>query len=274
MMAEWADDVGPATFAGQPVREFQGVSVPTAPCIFRRRRRTRGHQDRHRRHADSAPRSSCPVHVNLLLVEPPPVHRRQHYPVLRKGGSHRTSENDATICLMIDAEREADVAWRADMNKPSLSHAKWRIAAVWPENWMQAQETFHAICRSVDLSAEMTLRRFEATDINDFQRDVVRPLKDWNPHGVVVRLLNPEHLKQLRRQVPARAFCVDHGVPARSGGRMRGHRHRRSHQPGPRSLSRAWAAASRVVLLCLPACRVEPHHRVPGPGPVRPRIGL
>lgn len=92
------------------------------------------------------------------------------------------------------------------MNKPSLSRAKWRIAAVWPENWMQAQETFHALCRSVDLSAEITLRRFEATDINDFQRDVVQPLREWDPHGVVVRLLNPEHLKQLRRQVPGVPF--------------------------------------------------------------------
>jgi LacI family transcriptional regulator len=92
------------------------------------------------------------------------------------------------------------------MNKPTSSPAPWRIAAVWPENWMQAQETFHALCRAVDLSAEMTLRRFEATDISDFQRDVVQPVRKWNPHGVVVRLLNPAHLKQLRRQVPRIPF--------------------------------------------------------------------
>jgi LacI family transcriptional regulator len=92
------------------------------------------------------------------------------------------------------------------MKKPTPSQGTWRIAAVWPENWMQAQETFHALCRSVDLAAGITLRRFEATDIADFQRDVVRPVKAWAPHGVVVRLLNPAHLKALRRQVPGVPF--------------------------------------------------------------------
>ena len=46
----------------------------------------------------------------------------------------------------------------------------------------------------------------EATDITDFQRDVARPVKAWAPHGVVVRLMSADHLKQLRRLVPGVPF--------------------------------------------------------------------
>lgn len=78
---------------------------------------------------------------------------------------------------------------------------EWRIAVVWPENWMQAQVTLQALWHRAGSSPTILCRRFEATDIDDFQRDVVQPLCAWNPHGLIVRIMNAVHLKTLRRNL-------------------------------------------------------------------------
>jgi LacI family transcriptional regulator len=53
----------------------------------------------------------------------------------------------------------------------------------------------------------VTLREFDA-EAADFTRDVLRPLKAWRPHGVVVYLPDGERLKTLRRRLPGVPFVA------------------------------------------------------------------
>jgi hypothetical protein len=76
-----------------------------------------------------------------------------------------------------------------------------RIAAVWPSNWERAQETHLAVCRWADMMKDVTLREFNAVE-TPFRKAVVRPLLDWKPHGLLVRLSSQENMRILRRAFP------------------------------------------------------------------------
>jgi LacI family transcriptional regulator len=76
-----------------------------------------------------------------------------------------------------------------------------RIAAVWPSNWERAQETHLAVCRWADMMKDVTFREWNAADA-PFRQAVVRPLRDWKPHGLLVRMNSLDNLRMLRRAFP------------------------------------------------------------------------
>lgn len=77
----------------------------------------------------------------------------------------------------------------------------WRVATVWVSGEFQTSETFLGLCREADLSKGVTLRHFSASAA-DFDRDVIRPLAGWRPHGIVVRMIDLYKLQTLRRRLP------------------------------------------------------------------------
>jgi LacI family transcriptional regulator len=87
-----------------------------------------------------------------------------------------------------------------------------RIAVVWQMDWMQTQETFNALCRRADAEPGMSLRYFNAAQA-DFGLDVLRPLAAWRPHGMVVRVLDEQRLRRLRRRFPGIPLVAPYVAP-------------------------------------------------------------
>ena len=83
--------------------------------------------------------------------------------------------------------------------------APWRIAVVTFLRQMDAQHGLDGIYRRAEQLPEVWIQRFDA-EANDFRREVLTPLREWQPHGVIVRMCDPGRLRQLREQFPSQPF--------------------------------------------------------------------
>ena len=77
----------------------------------------------------------------------------------------------------------------------------WRVATVWMGGEYQSPEAFLALCRWADMTEAVTLRHFSAS-APDFERAVIRPLKEWAPQGVIIRMFDGKNLRRLRNSLP------------------------------------------------------------------------
>jgi len=87
-----------------------------------------------------------------------------------------------------------------------------RIALVWEDRRMQAQRTYYGICRRAGQVTAVTVQCFDAFHLG-FRRGIVQPLKQWSPHGVVMRLSDLEHVQTLRRMLPEIPMVSTLAVP-------------------------------------------------------------
>lgn len=76
-----------------------------------------------------------------------------------------------------------------------------RIALVWEDHRLQAQRTYDGICRQAGLAAAVTLQCFDAFHLG-FQRGIAKPLREWSPHGVIVRVNEVDQIASLRHMLP------------------------------------------------------------------------
>lgn len=81
----------------------------------------------------------------------------------------------------------------------------WRIAVVWMYDSMISQHCLKGLYHRADRFPEVCLQKFNA-EAADFRREVLDPLRQWRPHGLVVRIGREERLQQLRRQFPDLPF--------------------------------------------------------------------
>ncbi len=91
------------------------------------------------------------------------------------------------------------------MSTSRKSPEAYRIALVWEDHRMQAQRTFNGICRRAGLASSVTLQCFDAFHLG-FQRGIAKPLQQWKPDGVVVKLNRQDQLKMLRSLLPGIPF--------------------------------------------------------------------
>lgn len=95
----------------------------------------------------------------------------------------------------------------------SVSHQQpYRVAVVWNDEPLIAQRCLAGLYRRADRFPEVWLRKFDAVT-PAFSREVVRPLRLWRPHGLIVRTTDVRRLKQLRREFPALPFVSTIVVP-------------------------------------------------------------
>jgi LacI family transcriptional regulator len=87
------------------------------------------------------------------------------------------------------------------MKAPEHAPPALRIAAVWLHDSMRSASCLRGLYRQAGRTSGLTLRMFDVPAA-DFTRDVLRSLKEWRPHGVVVYLPDWKLLKALRRQLP------------------------------------------------------------------------
>jgi DNA-binding LacI/PurR family transcriptional regulator len=85
------------------------------------------------------------------------------------------------------------------------SQKKWRIAVVSLLRKMDAQHGLDGIYRHAEQLPEICIQRFDA-EAHDFRREVLTPLRAWQPHGVMVRMGDQGRLRQLRALFPSRPF--------------------------------------------------------------------
>jgi LacI family transcriptional regulator len=76
---------------------------------------------------------------------------------------------------------------------------------VWLYESMVAQSCLNGLYHRADQSPNVWVRKFRA-EAPDFQREVLAPLRQWRPHGLILRMDNEERLRQLRRQFPTLPF--------------------------------------------------------------------
>lgn len=88
----------------------------------------------------------------------------------------------------------------------SLQVEPWRIAALWPDDWGQSPDMLEALYRWVDVTGTNASLRPFRINAPDFRRDVMTPLRHWQPHGVVMRSSNWPNLRRLRRLLPSAPF--------------------------------------------------------------------
>jgi LacI family transcriptional regulator len=88
----------------------------------------------------------------------------------------------------------------------------WRVAVVWQSDLLPAQMAFAALCARAESEPRVVLQTFNAA-VLDFNKLVIQQLKSWRPHGVVLRLTDPGHLKSLRRQLPGVPFVSAISMP-------------------------------------------------------------
>ena len=90
----------------------------------------------------------------------------------------------------------------------------WRIALVWADD-RPTKEAYLSAIQWADLTPGVSLK-FLHTPAADFQREVVRPLRQWRPHGLLAGLNDWREVKRLRRgfaNIPlVVASCVPPGV--------------------------------------------------------------
>jgi len=86
-----------------------------------------------------------------------------------------------------------------------------RVALVWDSSEMRSQQVLVGLCRRADTEARLNLRRFDALT-SDVARDVIKPLRAWKPHGVILRTGDTERLDLLRKKLP--------GIPFVAAGRV------------------------------------------------------
>jgi LacI family transcriptional regulator len=87
------------------------------------------------------------------------------------------------------------------MNPTHTAQEPWRIAVLWRQSVMDMQHCQGGMYRHADLRNDVWIRKFDA-DTSDFKRDVLGPLRQWRPHGVIVRMWNWDRLGQVRREFP------------------------------------------------------------------------
>lgn len=87
------------------------------------------------------------------------------------------------------------------MNPTQPEQEPWRIAVLWLRSAMDMQHCLNGMYRRADLHNDVWIRKFD-TEVADFGRDVLRPLRQWRPHGVITRMWNWDRLKQVRREFP------------------------------------------------------------------------
>lgn len=76
-----------------------------------------------------------------------------------------------------------------------------RIGLVWDAGPMRSQQVLSGLCRRAEAQPELSLRRYDAL-LADFAASVVKPLRAWRPHGVVVRMDDPEGVRRIRACLP------------------------------------------------------------------------
>lgn len=103
------------------------------------------------------------------------------------------------------------------MNAKPQSSEPRRIGVVWLHGSMIAEGCLNGIWRRAKQRPDVTLRTFDVMHPEFGLRELAR-LRDWRPHGVVVRLLDGEILRSLRQSLPgipivsacfAPSECVD-----------------------------------------------------------------
>jgi LacI family transcriptional regulator len=87
----------------------------------------------------------------------------------------------------------------------------FRIAVVWDSSPMRSQQVLIGLYRRAEAQPELSLRRYDCLT-PDFEKSIVKHLRAWRPHGVVVRLESPETVLRIRKGLP--------GIPIVSACRM------------------------------------------------------
>jgi AraC-like DNA-binding protein len=88
----------------------------------------------------------------------------------------------------------------------------WRIAAVWFYEPMHAQHTLAGLVHRAGLIPTISIRKFDS-NAAAFERDVLQPLAEWQPHGVIVHMADWDRLKTLRKRFPKVPFVSALNVP-------------------------------------------------------------
>lgn len=102
------------------------------------------------------------------------------------------------------------MAARRDVNRESI-----RIALVWDSSAMRSQQVLSGLCRRAEAQPGLSLRRYDAL-APDFLKSELKPLLAWRPHGVVVRMEDPDSVLMIRKALP--------GVPIVAACRMPSYR--------------------------------------------------
>lgn len=72
---------------------------------------------------------------------------------------------------------------------------------------MRSQQVLVGLCRRADAETRLNLRRFDALAA-DFTETVVKPLRAWKPHGLILRMDDSERLTLLRKKLPGIPFVA------------------------------------------------------------------
>jgi AraC-like DNA-binding protein len=81
----------------------------------------------------------------------------------------------------------------------------WRIAVVTFLPQMDAQHSLDGIYRAGERDPRVWIRQFDE-EAGDFRREVLTPLSEWKPHGVIVRMAELDRLRKLRNCFPSIPF--------------------------------------------------------------------
>lgn len=76
-----------------------------------------------------------------------------------------------------------------------------RIAVVWLNSTLRRQRVFASICRRAALLQNLTLLPFTPVE-DDFQRQILAPVRRWRPHGIIAHIPLHEDLFRLRMDQP------------------------------------------------------------------------
>ncbi len=87
------------------------------------------------------------------------------------------------------------------MKKSETPAGPWRIAVIWTFGPLLAQHCLAGLYQLADQTPDVQIRKFDA-DATDFQQEVLQALRQWRPQGMIVRLVDWDRLKKLRRQFP------------------------------------------------------------------------
>jgi len=80
-----------------------------------------------------------------------------------------------------------------------------RIAVVSLLRHMDAQRALNGLYRRAESHPDAWIRNYDAEAAN-FRAEVLDEIRDWRPHGLIVRIADPSRLRQLRRGFPSLPF--------------------------------------------------------------------
>lgn len=98
------------------------------------------------------------------------------------------------------------------MNTSLKPKKSLRIAVTALLRQMDAQHCLDGIYRVGERNPDVWIRQFDEQS-HDFRRDVLKPLSEWKPHGVIVRMAELDRLRQLRNRFPSLPFVSMFLVP-------------------------------------------------------------